>query len=116
VGLSIGVQKLVSAASPGGSPPLKVLVCSRGGGGLLRERMQVAAELWAGNLHAQFLAAAAPSLTEQYEYAHEHGIKWLVIITEEKLSAADSVKVMQFIHRVQITSSVRSWDVWSETP
>lgn len=108
------MQKLVAAASPGGSPPLKVLVCSRGGGGLLRERMQVAAELWAGNLHAQFLAAAAPSLTEQYEYAHEHGIKWLVIITEEKLSAADSVKVMQFIHWVQTASALRNQEVWIE--
>lgn len=35
----------------------------------------------------------APSLTEQYEYAHERGIKWLVIITEAALSLTESVKV-----------------------
>lgn len=27
-----------------------VLVCSRGGGGLLKERMQVVSELWAANI------------------------------------------------------------------
>lgn len=34
-----------------------VLVCSRGGGGLLAERMQVVAELWAANIKVCFLCA-----------------------------------------------------------
>jgi hypothetical protein len=39
------------------------------------------------------VCSTAPSLTEQYEYAHEHCIKWLVIITEAGLSQNDSVEV-----------------------
>jgi len=70
-----------------------VLVCSRGGGGLLKERMEVVADLWAANIKAEFVCTLAPSLTEQYEYAHEHGIKWLAIITEAGLSHTGSIKV-----------------------
>lgn len=55
--------------------------------------MQVVAELWAANIKAEYVCAPAPSLTEQYEYAHEHGIKWLVIITEAGLSLTGNVKV-----------------------
>lgn len=57
-----------------------VLVCSRGGGGLLRERMALARSLWDAGLAAEMLPQAAPSLTEQYEYAQSRGIAWLVII------------------------------------
>jgi hypothetical protein len=44
------------------------------------------------NLQAEYMCDLAPSLTEQYEYAHEHGIKWLVIITEAALSLQQTVK------------------------
>ena len=57
-----------------------VLVCSRGGGGLLKERMALARSLWDAGLAAEMLPQAAPSLTEQYEYAQSRGIPWLVII------------------------------------
>ena len=57
-----------------------VLVCSRGGGGLLRERMQLVRSLWDAGVAAEMLHAAAPSLTDQYEYANSRGIPWLVII------------------------------------
>jgi translation initiation factor 2-alpha kinase 4 len=57
-----------------------VLVCSRGGGGLLKERMALARSLWDAGLSAELLPQAAPSLTEQYEYAQSRGIPWLVII------------------------------------
>jgi translation initiation factor 2-alpha kinase 4 len=95
VGLSIGLQKLIYAATAERKQEatVEVLVCSRGGGGLLVERMQVVAELWAANIKAEYVCAPAPSLTEQYEYAHEHGIKWLVIITEAGLSLTGNVKV-----------------------
>ncbi|WZZ82239.1 hypothetical protein YC2023_102811 [Brassica napus] len=59
-----------------------VLVCSRGGGGLLVQRMELVAELWEKSIKAEFLPTPDPSLTEQYEYANEHEIKCLVIITE----------------------------------
>ncbi|XP_024012818.1 eIF-2-alpha kinase GCN2 isoform X2 [Eutrema salsugineum] len=59
-----------------------VLVCSRGGGGLLVQRMELVAELWERSIKAEFVPTPDPSLTEQYEYANEHDIKCLLIITE----------------------------------
>ncbi|GAA0167273.1 non-receptor serine/threonine protein kinase [Lithospermum erythrorhizon] len=95
-----------------------VLICSRGGGGLLVERMELAAELWEENMkvraqfphpfifhgqilvtyiintiQAEFVPVRDPSLTEQYEYANEHDIKCLVIITDSGMSQQGSVKV-----------------------
>ncbi|MCH93311.1 putative serine/threonine-kinase GCN2-like protein, partial [Trifolium medium] len=72
---------------------ISILVCSRGGGGLLVERMELVAELWQENFKAEFVPVPDPSLTEQYEYANEHDIKCLVIITDASFSLADSVKV-----------------------
>ncbi|KAH9310730.1 hypothetical protein KI387_025765, partial [Taxus chinensis] len=95
VGLSVALEKILHSASAESfktETGTSVLVCSRGGGGLLKERMEVVAELWDANIKAEFVCTPAPSLTEQYEYAHEHGIKWLVIITED-LSHTGSVKV-----------------------
>lgn len=95
VGLSVALEKILrytSAESCKIETGTSVLVCSRGGGGLLKERMEVVAELWDANIKAEFVCAPAPSLTEQYEYANEHGIKWLVIISED-LSHTGSVKV-----------------------
>lgn len=96
VGLSVALEKimhLTSAESCRSETGTSVLVCSRGGGGLLKERMEVVADLWAANIKAEFVCTLAPSLTEQYEYAHEHGIKWLAIITEAGLSHTGSIKV-----------------------
>ena len=42
---------------------------------------------------AEFVPTTDPSLTEQYEYANEHDIKCLVIITDQ----TDSVKVMRIV-------------------
>ncbi|GAB4825465.1 eukaryotic translation initiation factor 2-alpha kinase [Ancistrocladus abbreviatus] len=72
---------------------VNILVCSKGGGGLLEERMELAAELWESNIKAEFVPSSDPSLTEQYEYANEHDIKCLVIITDSGVSQKDSVKV-----------------------
>lgn len=47
-------------------------------------------------LQAEYMCSTAPSLTEQYEYAHEHGMKWLVIISEAALSLTGKVKVTSF--------------------
>lgn len=41
---------------------------------------------------AQFVPVSDPSLTEQYEYANEHDIKCLVIITD-----AGVLKVLQLL-------------------
>ncbi|XP_020236018.1 eIF-2-alpha kinase GCN2 isoform X2 [Cajanus cajan] len=76
-----------------------ILVCSRGGGGLLVERMELVAELWEENFKAEFVPTPDPSLTEQYEYANEHGIKCLVIITDTDFSFTGSVKVRHLEHK-----------------
>eukprot|EP00898_Chlorokybus_atmophyticus_P003003 jgi/Chlat1/3703/Chrsp251S03860 len=109
VGVSVACEKLAAArhrnmleqaAAAGGAAgngglmyDTDVLVCSRGGGGLLEQRMSLVAELWAGNIKAEMCLSPTPSLTEQYEYANDRGIKWLVILSEAELSAADSVKI-----------------------
>ena len=104
-----------------GDSSVTVLVCSKGGGGLLEERMLLVVKLWEANIkvgpenfyrslpyctwftfllglfffscQAEFVPLPDPSLTEQYEYANEHDIKCLVIITDSGVSQKDSVKV-----------------------
>ncbi|KAL3680389.1 hypothetical protein R1sor_023345 [Riccia sorocarpa] len=94
VGLSIPLQFLLDrTTSERGEGAADVLVCSKGGGGLLEERMEIVNDLWTANIKAEYMCKEAPSLTEQYGYAQERGIKWLVIITEASLSLAESVKV-----------------------
>ncbi|KAH7351666.1 hypothetical protein KP509_19G008700 [Ceratopteris richardii] len=96
VGVSIALEKLILvtvAESEPDSSGIEVLVCSKGGGGLLRERMEIVSELWDGNIKADFVHLPSPSLTEQYDYANEHGYKWLVMITEADLEGGNNVKV-----------------------
>lgn len=72
---------------------IQVLVCSRGGGGLLAKRMELVAELWEDNIKAEFVPLRDPSLTEQYEYANDHDIKCLVVIADTGVSQKGSLKV-----------------------
>ncbi|KAG5242120.1 serine/threonine-protein kinase [Salix suchowensis] len=94
VGSSLALETIIQC-SPGEFKPFRneaasaVLVCSRGGGGLLVERMELVAELWEENIKAEFVPLPDPSLTEQYEYASEHDIRCLVIVTD---AGADVVK------------------------
>uniref|UniRef100_A0A3Q7JMF1 Histidyl tRNA synthetase-related domain-containing protein n=1 Tax=Solanum lycopersicum TaxID=4081 RepID=A0A3Q7JMF1_SOLLC len=97
-GSSLALETILQHASLDSRPHrydivTNVLVCSRGGGGLLIERMELLAELWEENIRAEFVPLCDPSLTEQYEYANEHDIKCLVIITDTGVSQKDSVKV-----------------------
>ncbi|XP_066344278.1 eIF-2-alpha kinase GCN2-like [Miscanthus floridulus] len=98
VGVSIALEKFLpnNPSSDLGlrriEPSISVLVCSRGGGGLLTERMELVAELWKANIKAQFVPQEDPSLQEQYEYASDHDIKCLAFSTESGLSQTDLVK------------------------
>ncbi|VFQ81070.1 unnamed protein product [Cuscuta campestris] len=98
VGTSVALETILQHVSADILPyrndmGTKVLVCSRGGGGLLVERMELVAELWEENIKAEFVPLCDPSLTEQYEYASEHDIKCLVLITDTGVSQKGSVKV-----------------------
>ncbi|KAK3204428.1 hypothetical protein Dsin_018474 [Dipteronia sinensis] len=98
VGVSLALETIIQH-SPVDFKPIRnetstsVLVCSRGGGGLLVERMELVDKLWEENIKAQFVPIPDPSLTEQYEYATEHDIKCLVIITDTGMSQTGFVKV-----------------------
>jgi translation initiation factor 2-alpha kinase 4 len=70
-----------------------VLVCSKGGGGMLPERMALAALLWEAGVRAELVHAAAPSQTAQYEYAGARGIPWLATIHAATYSSTDTVRV-----------------------
>ncbi|CAI5486798.1 unnamed protein product [Closterium sp. Naga37s-1] len=90
VGFSVALHKLMAPSHPtthhtSRQAAVDVLVCARGGAGLLSERMEVSARLWAAGIKAEYVSVRAPSLTEQYEHAHEHGIKWLVLLTDAGL-------------------------------
>ncbi|KAJ3675400.1 hypothetical protein LUZ60_004442 [Juncus effusus] len=89
VGVSIALEKFLHHPSldirPSRSEPVSVLVCSRGGGGLLGDRMEFVSKLWDANIRADFVPISDPSLKDQYEYASEHDFKCLVIITESDL-------------------------------
>ncbi|KAK1294604.1 putative serine/threonine-protein kinase GCN2 [Acorus calamus] len=96
VGVSLALEKILHhpLIRPfRNEPGTGILICSRGGGGLLEERMELVADLWDANIKAEFVPSLDPSFTEQYEYASEHDIKCLVILTEAGLSQQGSVMV-----------------------
>lgn len=98
VGVSLALEKIllhcpVDIKPSRIDPNINVLVCSRGGGGLLQERMELVSELWQANIKAEFVPLSDPSLTEQYEYATDHDIKCLIIITEAGESQTGLVRV-----------------------
>lgn len=64
----------------------EALVCSRGGGGLLMERMQLLRTLWDAAIPAETLPLVAPSMQEQYGFASSRNIPWLVIISKASFS------------------------------
>lgn len=72
----------------------EVLVASRGGGGMLKERMAVVSLLWrAGNLPAETMQVLEPSAKQQYLYAHARGVKALVILESPSFELKEAVKV-----------------------
>ncbi|XP_024962899.1 eIF-2-alpha kinase GCN2 isoform X1 [Cynara cardunculus var. scolymus] len=99
VGTSLALETIIQHSSVDIYRPFRndssrsILVCSRGGGGLLEKRMELVAELWEDDIKAQYVPLLDPSLTEQYEYANEHDIKCLVIISDTGVSQKGSVKI-----------------------
>ncbi len=76
-------------------------MCAKGGGGLLRERMALAARLWEAGIRAELVHSASPSQTAQYEYAGARAIPWLVTINAATFSTTDTVRVRLILLRAR---------------
>ena len=70
----------------------EVMVCARGGGGMLRERCTVLRRLRAAGVAAEVLPRATPSVQEQYAHVRARGARVLVMLGSEFLTN-DCVKV-----------------------
>ncbi|CAK0752569.1 hypothetical protein CVIRNUC_002156 [Coccomyxa viridis] len=109
VGTTLNVERLISLASPQNHPgrstlqasQAEVLVCAKGGGGLLKERKALAALLWEAGIKAELVHAAAPSQTFQYEWAAARNIHWLVTIHAVTFSTTDTVQVKNLERRTE---------------
>ncbi len=85
VGVSFSATRLALLAGAPGGAALDVLVAARGGGGLLRARLELTTALCDAGLRAETLPQAAPSLTEQYAHAARRQARLLVIIADAGL-------------------------------
>jgi translation initiation factor 2-alpha kinase 4 len=96
VGVCFSASRLGALASSAGaqtSPSsVDVVVASRGGGGLLRERLELVHSLWQAGIRAETLPHPSPSLTDQFEHATSRGAKVLLIATEAGLHTAGTVR------------------------
>ncbi|CAL8462314.1 g1847 [Coccomyxa elongata] len=110
VGVTLNVERLFALAAPQGkrgrsatlqASQAEVLVCAKGGGGLLRERMALAARLWEAGIRAELVHSASPSQTAQYEYAGARAIPWLVTINAATFSTTDTVRVKNLERRTE---------------
>ena len=120
VGVTFAVERLIAAVSgairpQAGSAGLArlsasdVLVCSRGSGSggavdatgrltertnmRLMERVRILRMLWDAGVAAETLPSAAPSLTDQFDYATSHGIPWLVIVNADEVTSTETVRL-----------------------
>lgn len=75
-----------------------VLVAARGGGGMVRHRMQIVQMLWQGGIPAETMHAVDPSLMEQFTHAKARNMRCIVLIAQDQLEVKGHVKVW-FISR-----------------
>lgn len=84
-----------------------VLVASRGGGGMLKERMAVVSLLWrSGNFPAETMQVLEPSAKQQYLYAKARGVKALVILEPQTYELKETVKVCTWLMLLACTMLV----------
>lgn len=74
-----------------------VLVAARGGGGMLRQRMQILQMLWQGGISAETMHAVDPSLMDQYTHAKARNIRCIVLLAQDQLEVKGQVKVCTHI-------------------
>nr|GEX49592.1 eIF-2-alpha kinase GCN2 isoform X1 [Tanacetum cinerariifolium]GEX51228.1 eIF-2-alpha kinase GCN2 isoform X1 [Tanacetum cinerariifolium] len=102
VGTSLALETIIQHSSVDICRPFRnessksVLVCSRGGGGLLEKRMELVSELWEDDIKAEFVPVVDPSPKEQYDYAKEHDIKCQIEMSEGSVKVILSRCYMSF--------------------
>ena len=109
VGLSVGIERIFNimeererAKNPVvRATQTEVLVASIGPN-LVKQRMSLAAQLWAAGVKAEYLFAASPNMQKQLTYALEAGIPLLVIFGEDELTAG-VLKVKRLADHEEIT-------------
>ncbi|KAG1662775.1 hypothetical protein FOA52_006801 [Chlamydomonas sp. UWO 241] len=118
VGLTMNAERLVArlASRRGGGSGADgtsalpsqhdVLVVCRGPGGLMELRMALVAGCWSVGVRATLVPREQPSLTEQYEYAADHGIRWLVIVEEGRVASSNTCKVKSLDKKVEVSIAV----------
>lgn len=102
VGISFGVDRIITItkarmqeeALKVRSTEVDVYVMSFGGKGCLKERMEVAQQLWDGGISAEFTFKAKPKLPQQFKAAENGGVPLAVILGEDEL-AKGIVKVKE---------------------
>jgi len=93
VGISFGIDRIISIMKARGqstqrAKDVDVFVMAFGGKGftgLLTERMQVAQELWAAGIKAEFSYKLKPKLPQQFKQAETAGVPLAVILGEDEL-------------------------------
>ena len=93
VGISFGIDRIMSIMKAKGqstqrAKDVDAFVMAFGGKGftgMLTERMQVAQELWAAGLKAEFSYKAKPKLPQQFKQAESAGVPLAVILGEDEL-------------------------------
>ena len=103
VGISFGIDRIISIMKAHGqstqrAKDVDAFVMAFGGkgfNGMLKERMQVAQELWAAGIKAEFSYKLKPKVQQQFKQAEVAGVPLTVILGEDELKDGKvKIKVM----------------------
>ena len=112
VGITINIDRLAVSGPAKPTPQVSsadVLVCSKGSGATnnvaskitdralsrIHERVKILRMLRESGIRADMMSAIAPSMTEQFAYASERHIPYLVIVDVDDLQMSSTVKIKQ---------------------
>jgi histidyl-tRNA synthetase len=109
VGLSVGIERIFNIMEErerARNPVIRatqteVLVASIGPN-LVKQRMALAAQLWAAGVKAEYMFVATPNMQKQLTHALETGIPLMVIFGEDELTAG-VLKVKRLADHEEVT-------------
>ncbi|KAK6452582.1 histidyl-tRNA synthetase [Trichoderma asperellum] len=104
VGISFGVDRIFSitkarmaadkSAEQVRGNEVDVYVMALGGKGLVKERLEICAQLWQAGIKAEFLYKAKPKMQAQFKAAEANGVPFAIFIGEDEL-AQGKIKVKE---------------------